>query len=537
MEKKRIGEFCAIVKHMRRLEKFQIIKNVSSSWLALGTNVLVGIALSPYILHRLGDAAFGVWILIFSLTGYYGLFDLGIRSSIVRYISKAMATDDMENAARVVNTSLFTYTCIGVFTLLITFLVTAYVDVIFKKSISLEFQSAARWLALMVGTGVALGFPLGVSGGVLEGLQQFYVLNWTNIGSTLIRAFLIVVTLRHGYGLLTVAFITVVMPVLTSILRTAIAWRSLPVPIGLRYINRATLREMGTYSGTTLVLIISSRLRFKSDSVIIGALLPAAAITYFNIGSRIVDYAGEIVESLAQIFVPMSSQSDARGDIDQLRRIFVAGNRVCAFTMLPITAMLIILGKSIIALWVGSRYVAESYPVLLILLIPTTLMFAQAASARVLFGMSKHQTWAIVALVEGVINVLLSILLVRPYGIVGDALGTALPLSATMIFVLPAHLCRRLQIRLSTFVQEAYTLPLALCVPLVIALLLMKHWFVPHTYLQLVAHFVVAGAVYACALSWAVLSHRALHVGQLHASDVAVPPLAGATAESYSQDI
>jgi len=521
---------------MRKLEKFQIIKNVSSSWFALGVNVLVGIALTPYILHHLGDSAWGIWVLIFSLTGYYGLFDLGIRSSIIRYVSKATAVDDMDSAARIVNTSLFSYSCIGAFTFLITLIISVYIDDIFHKSISPEFHSAAPWLALMVGTSVSLGFPLGVSGGVLEALQQFYVLNWTNVASTLIRAFLIVVTLRHGYGLLMVAFITVMMPVLTSILRTALAWRSLPVPIGVRYIDRPTLREMGTYGGTTLILIISSRLRFKSDSVIIGAFLPAAAITYFNIGSRIVDYAGEIVESLAQIFVPMSSQSDARGDIERLRKIFVAGNRFCAFAILPISATLIILGKSIIALWVGSRYVAPSYPILLILLIPTTLMFAQAASARVLFGMSKHRTWAIVTLAEGLINVLLSIVLVRPYGIIGDAVGTALPLSATMIFFLPGHLCRRLQIRLSRYVQEAYALPLAICAPLIVVLLLMKRWFVPHTYLQLAAHVAVAAAVYAVGLSWVFLSQRALRVGELRTNPVDAQGV-GAAIESYSQDI
>jgi O-antigen/teichoic acid export membrane protein len=521
---------------MRKIEKFQIVKNVGSSWFALGINVLVGIVLSPYILHRLGDAAFGIWILIFSLTGYYGLFDLGIRSSIVRYVSKASATHDLESAAQTVNTSLFSYICIGACTFLITVVVAANVDVIFKKSISAEFQSTARWLTLMVGTGVSLGFPLGMAGGVLEALQQFYILNWTNIVSTLLRAFLIVLTLSHGYGLLMVAFITVIMPVLASIVRTAIAWRSLPVPIGLRYLNRSTLREMGSYSGTTLVLIVSSRLRFKSDSVIIGAFLPAAAITYFNIGSRIVDYAGEIVESLAQIFMPMSSDSDARGDMSRLQKIFVVGNRFCAFTIFPIALLLLILGKSIITLWVGGRYVAQSYPILVILLIPSTLMFAQAASSRVLYGMSKHRTWAMVAFSEGIINVVLSILLVRPFGIVGDAVGTALPLAVTMIFFLPAHLCRQVKIRLRTYLTEAYALPLALCIPLTVTLLLMKRWFVPHTYLQLAAHMAVASAVYGLTLAWALLSRRALAVGKLHLGS-AEPKLAGAVVENYSQDI
>ena len=98
---------------MRKFEKTQILKNVGSSWSALATNVLVGIFLSPFILHRLGDAAYGIWVLIFSVTGYYGLFDLGIRSSIIRYVSKYTATGDKEKLAQFVNTALFSYTGIG----------------------------------------------------------------------------------------------------------------------------------------------------------------------------------------------------------------------------------------------------------------------------------------------------------------------------------------------------------------------------------------------------------------------------------------
>src|ERR1017187_9072916 len=98
---------------MRKLEKLQIIKNISANWVALAVNVLVGIFLSPFILHRLGDAAFGIWVLIFSVTGYYGLFDLGIRSSLVRYVARAKASGDLNYASKIINTSLFTYSCLG----------------------------------------------------------------------------------------------------------------------------------------------------------------------------------------------------------------------------------------------------------------------------------------------------------------------------------------------------------------------------------------------------------------------------------------
>src|SRR5208282_2465598 len=72
--------------------KAQALRNISSSWFGLATNLVVGFFLSPFILHHLGDDAFGLWVLVFSLTGYYGLFDFGIRSSIVRYVAQYKAT-------------------------------------------------------------------------------------------------------------------------------------------------------------------------------------------------------------------------------------------------------------------------------------------------------------------------------------------------------------------------------------------------------------------------------------------------------------
>ena len=496
-----------------KFNKGQILRNVGSSWFALGVNVMVGIFLSPYILHRLGDEAFGLWILIFSFTGYYGLFDLGIRSSIVRYVAKYSATDDQDELNRLVNTAMFSYSAIGLVAMALTLLATYYVNSVFR--IPTEFVVTARWLLLMVGICVSLGFPLGVFSGILEGLQRFYLLNFTSISSTLVRALLIVLALQHGRGLLTVAFITVSLPLVNSLVNAAAALRHLRLQFGARYVNWSSLRSIASYSGTTFLIIVAGRLRFKTDAVVIGSFVSASAITYFTIGSRLVDYASEVVSSLAQIFVPMSSQSDAKGDIEGLRKILIVGNRACAFIIFPITAVLTILGKSLIEAWVGPKYVATSYPVLLVLLYPTTLMLAQSASGRTLWGMAKHRTWAMVVLAEGIANLILSIALVRPYGIMGDAIGTAIPLTCSMIFFLPPHLSRLLGIKLRTYVYRAFMFPLALCVPLVAALLLMQRWFIPHKLGPLLLQLVIAGMVYGAGLAWAFWTNRAWDVGQL----------------------
>jgi O-antigen/teichoic acid export membrane protein len=499
-----------------KFDKRQILKNVGSAWFALGLNVTVGILLSPYILHRLGDDAFGLWVLIFSVTGYYGLFDLGIRSSIVRYIAKYSATADTDELKRLVNTAMLSYGAIGVLAMTVTLIAGYYVDSIFR--IPSEFLGTARSLMLMVGFSVSLGFPIGVFSGILEGLQRFYLIYLTGTSSTLLRALLIVIALRNGRGLLTVALITVSLPILGGLVNAAVVFHLLPLRFGLQYLDRSSLRRIASYSGTTFLIIVAGRLRFKTDALVIGTFVSAAAVTYFTIGSRLVDYASETVSSLAQIFVPMSSQSQAKGDLDALRKIFVLGNRACAFIILPITAILTILGKSIIEAWVGPKYVATSYPVLLVLLYPTALMLAQSASGRTLWGLAKHRTWAYVTVAEGIANLILSIILVRRYGIMGDAIGTAIPLSCSMILFLPRHMCRLLAINIRTYLYRAFALPIGLCIPLVAVLLLMQRWFIPHRLRELVIQVGIAGIVYGVGLGWAFWAHRAWDVGHLGAN-------------------
>ncbi|MFZ0322130.1 MAG: oligosaccharide flippase family protein [Candidatus Sulfotelmatobacter sp.] len=489
--------------------KTQALKNVASSWGGLAVNIAVGFFLSPFILHHLGDDAFGLWVLIFSLTGYYGIFDFGIRSSLVRYVSKFQATGDKDELARLINTSLFTYTCVGLILIVPTILGSIYVDRLFH--VPSAFLRDGRLLVLIVGYSLALGFPLGISGGILEGMQKFYLLNWTNIVATLARAVLIIYVLLHGLGLLSVALITVSLPLIASAVRAVIAQHLLAIPYGWKYVSRDSLKQVANYGSVTFMIIVAGRLRFKTDAVIIGSFLSAAAITYFSIGARLVDYTGEVVSSLAQIFTPMSSHFHATGNYAQLRKIFVSGNRACALVMFPMTVALVVMGKSVIEAWVGVRYVS-SYSVLLILLIPTTLYQIQSTSNRILFGMSLHKSLAYVVLMEGIANVILSIVLVRPLGIVGDAIGTAIPLLCTSLFFLPRHLCRHLEIPLRKFLVEAYFYPVVLCVPMAFVLVLMQRSFYAHRYPQLLINLVTGMAVYGVGVLWFVMTREALGI-------------------------
>ncbi len=144
------------------------------------------------------------------------------------------------------------------------------------------------------------------------------------------------------------------------------------------------------------------------------------------------------------------------------------------------------------------------------------MMLVQSASSRILFGMGKHGKLAVVTMIEGVANLLLSILLVRPFGIMGDAIGTAIPLAGTFLLFMPFHLCSLLGIRMGTYLRQAYVLPLILCAPMVCSTGAYAALGACRTHIGSWQCTLLAGGLtYVVCLGWAYATNRALHVVEL----------------------
>src|SRR5438132_13926907 len=82
------------------------LRNVVSNWAAFAVSVIISLFLSPFIVHRLGDSAYGAWVLLSSLVGYLGLLDLGTRSAVTRYVANYHSTHRHEDAGRIASTAL-----------------------------------------------------------------------------------------------------------------------------------------------------------------------------------------------------------------------------------------------------------------------------------------------------------------------------------------------------------------------------------------------------------------------------------------------
>jgi O-antigen/teichoic acid export membrane protein len=471
-----------------------VLKNIVASWAGLVATALVSFFLTPFILRRLGSGGFGLWVLVSAFTGYYGILDFGLRSAILRYVARHAARQEWDDLVSVISTTLFAFSFLAAFVLIVTCIVAWQFTRVFH--ISPESIATAKLLVLIVGAGTAAGIPLSVFGGVMEGLQQFTWIGLVQVATVALRAILIVAFLTHGFGVVTLGIISMVLNLVGYIIYTAVSFHECP-HLRLRW-RAARWNTLHTLLGFGVVVFwigIAQQLRFQTDAVVIGSVLTVQAIAVFAIGSKLIAYATDAVQALAQVFTPMSSQFDAMQDMAQLRRVLIIGNRYSTFVILPISAVLLICGKSIIRVWVGPNYLA-AYSVLAILTIPTALYLAQATSPKVLYGMAQHSVLARVLFVEGVANLLLSIFFAKRLGINGVALGTAIPLACTSILFLPFHLCRVVKLKLSDYFRQAFFYPLCASVPLAMTLWILDRFMQPKSYWELLPELAAGAAVY-----------------------------------------
>ena len=136
-----------------------ILKSVTVTWAAVFVAAATNLLLTPLILHRLGDEAYGIWVLVVTLADYYSFLQVGVRSAIVRYVSKYLALNDLNSVRRVVASSFYFYLGLAAFVLGIVFSVKTYVPRFF--AVSPVYRDA--FITLFVLLGVAFYLQLGSS--------------------------------------------------------------------------------------------------------------------------------------------------------------------------------------------------------------------------------------------------------------------------------------------------------------------------------------------------------------------------------------
>ena len=437
----------------------RLLLSAFTNWLAFAATLLVSFFLSPYLIHKLKDGPYGVWVYAESILSYFTLFDLGIAACLVRFVAKFHTNGSWDELNRMASSCLVLFMGLGFAVLLLGAALTpVLVPPMLKSGLP---RAEITWVLLLMLGNLAITLPLSLFPAMLDGLERFAAKSLIRIIFLAIKTIGSIVLMENQPTLLGLCILHTICNLAENVALVLLTFAYLPGLRLSRYsVDRATFRIVGGYSFSAFLIMLSGRVCVQSAAIVIGLFLDTPAITWFAISLRLVEYAKSFLRSATITLTPAISSMEAAGDWSGVRRMFRNATRWVLYLILPVQLGLVLFGKSFIQIWMGSTdYAERCYPSLVILSTTLSLVLAQSIAARILYGMDRLRWFARISLLEAAVNLALSLLLVRNYGVEGVALAAAIPNAISCLFIIVAA-CQLLRIRLYRYVMYSWVKPL-----------------------------------------------------------------------------
>jgi len=430
-----------------------IFQNVSVNYLVAGTELLIGIFMLPFNVSHLGQSAYGLWILVASVTVYFSMLDLGYGVAQVRFAAKYRAQGDARALNEIASTMFFMFSGVGLVAFALAILISLNLDQFFPLSAD-QFRTG-QIVLIFISAYVALGFPFSVFGGIVNGFQRQYLNGIVAFGTAVAVAVVNVIVLLSGYGLAGLVAATTGVRILSYLVYALNAYRVFPaLRIRPQFFKRARLREVTGFSVFILIIDIANKLNYSTDAIVVGAFLGTSAVAIWAVAQRLIEIVQRITDQLNAVLFPVVVDSSTVQRVDRLQKILVQGTRLSLGMVVPLATVLGLTARPLVLVWVGPQF-AESVNVIYILSVVVALRVGNATSAVILKGSDLHRFLAFSNLGMALGNLVLSVLLVRVYGLIGVAVGTLIPMVVIAMFVVFPKACRRVGLSVWTVVRAS----------------------------------------------------------------------------------
>lgn len=327
----------------------------------LGAPLLLALVTIPALVHGLGPERFGLLTLIWAVTSYFGLFDLGLGRALTQQLAIALDKRRDEDIGPLSGTALALMGGLGlVGGALLMALAPWGVDLI------RELPDRREAIQATLVMGLAMPFIVLTAGlrGMLEACHAFEVLNYIRLpmGAWTFLAPWAVLQLR-GPDLLLIAIVLALGRVLAMVVHAWFAWRALPQLQGRLAWQRALLKPLLVSGGWLTLSNIVSPFMGYVDRFVIGATVSAAAVAYYATPQEMVTKLWIIPGALTAVLFPTFAAQAARSD-QAGASLYGRAVGVLFFVLLPITAGLALFADELLRLWIGADMAQHSAPVL-----------------------------------------------------------------------------------------------------------------------------------------------------------------------------
>lgn len=402
----------------------RFVKNAIANVLSGGAAAVLTVALPPFLVRLMSTDEFAVWALILQLAATVNLFRFGVEIALGRLVSESLATGDDLRRNRIVTAALALLALAGLVAIALVVWLSGELGRWFG-AVPPDLLRQARPTLLIVGITLSLGLPASAFAGVLAGLQRYEVTALVRGPSKLLAGFCLVLAAAAHSGLVVMAICWAVPNLLGAATLVLAGRRACPgIRIAVAMLHRAPLRETLVASAGLSAWSVAMIMINGLDNALVGHF-DFANLAYYSLASSLVALLAGVQEAVFASLVPLSAAMNSGAAARQrLGSLLSTSTRYGAYLLLALAVPLLWLSFPILRIWVGLDYAYRTQQFLVILVIANCIRLVATPFATILAGTGQQLQAVATSLLEGVVNLVASILLGLHYGATGVAVGT-----------------------------------------------------------------------------------------------------------------
>jgi Na+-driven multidrug efflux pump len=280
-----------------------LARNVALNALGWLLPMLLALGAIPVLVRALGPARFGVLSLVWTLVGYFSLFDLGLGRALTQLVAERLGRDERDQLPGLVWTATWLLVPLGIVggaavALLAPWLVERVLRV--PPALRPESVAAFRWI------GLAVPFTVSTAGfrGVLEAVQAFRRINALRVPLALITFVGPLLVLPFSRSLAPSVAVLAVGRVVLWAAHVHASRQAFEPLRRARAPERHHLRPLLSVGGWMTVSNVVSPLMYSLDRFAVAALLSVTAVSYYATAYEAVTRLWVVTSILLPVLFP-----------------------------------------------------------------------------------------------------------------------------------------------------------------------------------------------------------------------------------------
>lgn len=395
------------------------------SYLNLGISCVIPLLYTPIMLRILGQEEYGLYSLSHSVISYLTLLNFGMGSAVIRYCTRCRAEGNIDDVRRTMGLFVTIY---GVLSLLVCVggvVLVNLAGLMFGEGLTPAEIDKLRVLLVVMAVSTAVSFPISVfSSGVV--VYERYIFNkLVCVAETILVPILNLVVLYLGQGSVGMAWVSLMIQLLSGVIFGVYCARKLHVYPVFRKMPVALLKELAVFCGFVFLASIVDMLYWATDKVLIGAVIGSAAVAVYNVGGTFTSMLQNMAHAISNVFAPHVNMMVAKNEGPrQISELLIRIGRLQYLVVSLILSGYIVFGRDFIRMWAGDSY-AGAYYVALLTMIPLAVPLIQNIAFTTIVAQNKHHFRSVVYAVIAVVNAVSTYLILPYHGIIGAAACTA----------------------------------------------------------------------------------------------------------------